>query len=168
MEPSFQWAITIFSGVAAGALVIQVLLLISIYRSAKATQERVSSFVERVQPLADTSLRTVEEVRQQARELLGKAQQIAETTRQQVARIDDLLVEAGSRARRQMDRLDQVLETTMERAEETSAQVQQTILSPVREINAWAAGVRAIVNYLATRRKVSTVERATQDEELFI
>lgn len=167
MDPTFQWAVTVFAGVASVALVLQVVLLISIYRSAQATRTRLFSFLERVEPLVDASLRTVEEVRHQAGDLLGKANQIAETTRQQVARIDDLLVEAGARARQQMDRLDRVMESTMERAEETSAQVQQTILAPVKEINAWAAGVRAVVSYLG-RRKVSTVERATQDEELFI
>jgi uncharacterized protein YoxC len=167
MDANFQWAITVFAGVAAAALLIQVFVLIGIYRTAKTTEQRISGFIDRAEPLADTALRTVEDVRHQAREILGKANQIAEMTRGQVARIDDLLVEAGDRARVQMDRIDRVMETTMERAEETTAQVQKTILGPVREIQAWAAGVRAVVEFLG-RRRVSSIERATQDEELFI
>ncbi len=167
MDVNFQWAITVFSGIAALALLIQVFMLISIYRAARATQERVTGFVERAEPLVDTSLRMVDEIRQQARDILGKVQQITETARGQAARIDDLLVDVANRVQSQMDRLDQVVETTMERAEETTAQLQKTILAPVREINAWVAGIRAVLHYLG-RRDVSTVERATQDEEMFI
>jgi hypothetical protein len=127
----------------------------------------VFGFVDRVEPLADSAIRTVEEVRSQAREIFGKLQQIVETARVQVARVDDLLVDASGRLQAQLDRLDHVVGDTMERAEETTAQLQKTILAPVREINAWVAGLRAALQYLG-RRTVSTVERATQDEELFI
>ncbi len=167
MDPQLQLTLTIFAGVAALALLVQVFVMLGIYRAARATQQRVAAFVDRVEPLADTTLRTIDEVRHQARDLLSKAQQIADTTRAQVARIDDLLVEAGQRARTQMDRLDRMVGSTVERAEETTAEVQRTILTPVREIHAWAAGVRAILGYLGKGR-VSTVEKATQDEELFI
>jgi uncharacterized protein YoxC len=167
MTASFQWAITVFAGVAAMALLVQAFMLVRIYRIARATQQRVDGFVDRAEPLVDTSLKAVDEIRHQARDILGKVQQITDSARGQVARIDDLLVECANRVQAQMDRLDQVVETTMERAEETTAQLQQTILAPVREINAWAAGIRAVVQYLG-RRNVSTVEKATQDEEMFI
>ena len=167
MDARLELILTIFTGVAALALVIQMLVLWSLYRSVKATQQRITSFADRWEPVADSTWRTVEETRQQVRELSAKLQDLAESSRVQVARVDDLLTEISNRTRAQMDRLDRAVEVTLDRVEETTAQVQRVILTPVREIQAVVAGIRAMVDYLARRRR-PTVERATQDEELFI
>ena len=167
MDPRFQLLMTVFIGVAAAALVVQIFLLAGLYYSAREARRRVSSFADRWEPVADSTWRTVEETRHQVKEISAKVQDIADSTRVQVARVDDLLTEVNARARTQMERLDKTLAVALDRVDETTAQLQHTILTPVREINAVAAGVRAVVEHLARRRR-STVEQATQDEALFI
>ncbi|MBI3666081.1 MAG: hypothetical protein HY236_07630 [Acidobacteria bacterium] len=167
MDPRLELILTIFTGVAALALVVQMLILWSLNRSLKATQQRITSFADRWEPVADSTWRAVEETRQQVRELSAKLQELAESSRAQVARVDDLLTEVSSRTRTQLERLDRAVVITLDRVEETTAQVQRIILAPVREIQAVAAAIRAVVEYLA-RRGRPTVEKATQDEELFI
>ena len=167
MDTRFLLVLSIFTGVAAVALLIQMFLMLGLYRSAKAMQERLLSLANRLEPVVDSTRRLVEETRHQAREVFTKVQAITETTRVQVVRIDELLAEVSTHTRANLERIDRVAESTVERIEETVDRVQQTVLAPVREINALAAAVRAVVSHLG-RRRLPVVERATQDENLFI
>ena len=66
-----------------------------------------------------------------------------------------------------MIRVDQLLSNTVARVEETTETIQRNVLAPIREISAILAGVRTALDYLRHRNK-TRVERATQEEELFI
>ena len=167
MDSNLVLVMTVFTGIAAVALLMQMFVFFGIYRSIKAIEERLSSFADRVEPLVESTRRIVEETRGQARDIFTKVQAIAETTRVQVVRIDELLAEVSVHTRAQLERLDRVAEDAAGRVEQTVATVQRTVLAPVREINALAAAVRAVVGHLG-RRRVTVVERPTQDEDLFI
>ena len=60
-----------FTGVAAVALIIQMAFLFGIYRAVKALQERSSAFMDRWEPVADSSMKTLEQLREQTNEILG-------------------------------------------------------------------------------------------------
>ncbi len=167
MDQRFLLILSVFTGVAALALLVQMFLFLGLYRSIKAIQERTTALADRLEPLIESTRRMVEETRQQGREILTRAQAIAETTRVQVIRLDELLAEVSAHTRSHLERLDRIAQSTAERVEETVASVQRTVLAPVREINALAAAVRAVVQHLG-RRRMPAVERATQDENLFI
>jgi hypothetical protein len=66
-----------------------------------------------------------------------------------------------------MDRIEMVMDDTVNRFQETTTLLQNSIVRPLKQINAVSAGIRAAVSYLAGSRR-STVERATHDEEMFI
>lgn len=166
MDARFLLVISIFTGVAAVALLIQVATMIGLYLSVRSVQKRLLALADHVEPVLDSSRRLLEETRQHARGIFGKLQDIAETTRTQVVRIDELLTEVSAHTRATLDRLDRLAEDAAQRAEETIALVQRTILAPVRGINGAAAAVRAAVGYLTRRR--SSGGRVTQEEDLFI
>jgi uncharacterized protein YoxC len=167
MDKQFLLVLSIFTGVAALALVVQMFLFLGLYRSIKAIQERLQAFTDRADPLLDSTRRLVEETRTQTRDVFGKVQEIVDATRTQVVRLDELLAEVTKHTRTQLERIDRVAEDACDRVEATVAAVQKTVLAPVREINAVAAAVRAVVGHLG-RRRLAAVERPTQDEDLFI
>lgn len=167
MDQQYLLVLSVFAGVAALALVTQAFLFLGLYRSAKAMQQRLMAFTDRMEPLIESTRRLVEETRTQSRDIFVKVHEIVETTRVQVIRIDELLGEVNVHTRTQLARIDRVAADACERVEATVEAVQKTVLAPVREIHAVAAAVRAVVNHLGRRRQ-SVVERPTQDEDLFI
>ncbi len=167
MDKQYLLVLTVFTGVTALALLIQMFIFLGLYRSVKAIEERLMAFIDRVGPLIESTKRLVEETRTQSRDVFVKVHEIVEVTRTQVIRVDELLGDVTVHTRTQLARIDRVAEDACERVEATVAAVQKTVLTPVREISAVAAAVRAVVRHLG-RRKLSAVERPTQDEDLFI
>ncbi len=54
------------------------------------------------------------------------------------------------------------------RVESTADSVQKGVLGPIQEMSAVVKGVRSGLEFLFTRRRVTNVSEATQDEQLFI
>ena len=57
--------------------------------------------------------------------------------------------------------------TTVEAVENAGDTMRKAVMRPVREVNGLAAGISAAVSSLVKGRK-SSVDSATQDEEMFI
>jgi methyl-accepting chemotaxis protein len=167
MDPRLLVLLTIFTGVAALALLTQMFIFWGLYRTARATQERLTSLADRAEPLIESTRKMVEQTRQQSQDILSKLQEVAESTRLQARRVDEMMGEVASHTRAYLERMDEVAASTADRFEETVSSVQRTVLAPVREISAVAAAVRAVVGHLG-RRRGAVLERATQDEDLFI
>ena len=132
----------------------------------------------RMAALAEDATRNAEPVLRAARELLADSKEklnlvsqnlveISQLTKNQVTRFDTLFTDLSDRLRLQMIRVDQLLSNTVARVEETTETIQRNVLAPIREISAILAGVRTALDYLRHRNK-TRVERATQEEELFI
>ena len=92
---------------------------------------------------------------------------IMRSGREQVERMGDLLHDAGDRARARLEQVDQSVESTVNQIENVSGAVKSAVLRPVREVNGIAAGISAAVSTLVRGHK-SSVDSATQDEEMFI
>jgi uncharacterized protein YoxC len=157
-----------FTGIAAVALVIQMAMLIGIFRSVKTLQERAEKFMDSFEPLAETSRQTLDEVRKQSTEILTRVREMADSTKSQVDKVEDVITDLSASARTQMERVDKTVEFLLRRLEETVAAVQRTVLMPVRQARGVAAAAGAVIDHLATGRRRSTVDRATLDEEMFI
>ncbi|HEY1204290.1 MAG: hypothetical protein ABSH46_16625 [Bryobacteraceae bacterium] len=172
-QTALYWMIG-FASTAAACLVIQVILLAFMARASwamkKQTQDlvaKVEPLVAKIEPILDTSQEVLQDVRQYAAEISSRANDLLDLSRTQLVRVDDLLGEAASRTRAQMDRIEMVMDDTVNRFQETTTLLQNSIVRPLKQINAVSAGIRAAVSYLAGSRR-STVERATHDEEMFI
>ena len=56
----------------------------------------------------------------------------------------------------------------VEKVETTADSVQKGVLGPIQEVSAVVKGVRSGLEFLFSRRRVTNVSEATQDEQLFI
>lgn len=166
--------LTVFVGLAALAMLIQMGTLIGLFLAVKKLQEQLTALMPQVNAVinvskktADVTLRTIEKAEKNIDKIGATSVAIMDVTRQQVAKIDELLSDASTRARVQLERAEMVLDDSMGRAQETVSIVQRTILRPVREINGLVTGIRTSLAYLG-RGSRPTVDHATADEEMFI
>ncbi len=157
----------VFTGVAAVALIIQMAFLFGIYRAVKALQERSSAFMDRWEPVADSSMKTLEQLREQTNEILGKISELTDSTKAQIDKVDSILSDVSEFSKKQLGRVDHTVEGALQKLNETSEALQNTLLTPVRQVRAMVSALSAIVESLFGRRR-QTVDRATTDEEMFI
>ena len=157
---------TVFTGVAAVALLLQMVFLFGIYRSIKVLRERSMVFFDRWEPAADSLLKTLEQLREQSTEILTKVSGLADTTQAQFEKVNSILEDVSHFSETQLTRVDQTIEGALEKVNEATATMQKTLLAPVRQVRAMAAALSAIVESLFGRRQ--NVDRATHDEEMFI
>jgi ABC-type transporter Mla subunit MlaD len=143
--------------------------------------EKIQALTEKAAPVLEKAGRTIEkagEALDTAQEILGENRPriaqistevagMARTGREQVERLGELLHEAGEGARARLDRIESVVDNTVDQVEQAGDAVKRAVLRPVREANGIAAGISAAVSTLIRGRK-SSVESATQDEEMFI
>ena len=80
----------------------------------------------------------------------------------------DLFHAAGDRTHARLEQIDHAVEATIKQIENVSGTVKSAVLRPVREISSIAAGISAMVAALVGGRHKSSVDSATQDEEMFI
>jgi ABC-type transporter Mla subunit MlaD len=165
---------TVFVIISAVALLIQMGMLIGIYRVARAMQQKVEGTLPKVHSIMDKADSTLAQSRQhviditaRANGIMGAASDIVNSAKDQLGKIDELVTDASNRARTQMDRAEMVLDDTMGRVQESVATVHQGINRPLREISGVAAGLRAAIAHLAQGARPS-VAQVTQDEEMFI
>ena len=157
----------VFTGVSAVALVITMIAAIAMAWSAKKAHERTSAFLDQAEPLLKTANVTVEKVSAQATDILGDVKAVTASSKQKIEKVDSLVDDLEQNARVQMKRLDEALQLNLDRVNDTTAQLQSTVLVPVRQIRGVAAAVGAVLGALAGKPR-PTVDRVTIDEEMFI
>jgi hypothetical protein len=156
-----------FTGVAAIALVIMMGMMIGVYKSVSALRERSTQFLDRWEPIAEDAKKTLGDFRTQSTAILGDVKELTATGKVQMQRIDTLLNDVQTTTKASLERVDQTIQQNLRRVDETTAAVQNTFLTPVRQARAMAAAVDAVFRHLAGRNR-PTVDQATADEEMFI
>jgi ABC-type transporter Mla subunit MlaD len=129
--------------------------------------ERAGVLVQHATKATDTANQIMQDVRPRIADISDETVAIVRSGREQVERVGDLLHDAGDRARARLEQVDQTVESTVQQIENVSGAVKSAVLRPVREVNGLAAGISAAVSTLVRGHK-SSVDSATQDEEMFI
>jgi len=132
---------------------------------------RVDKFgpvAEKASELLVTTNQIVQETRPQISEITQQVVEITKAGREQVDRLGDLMTDVGDRARNRLEQIDATVGNTVEQVELVSHNVKRAVTRPVREVNGIAAGVAAAVTTLVKGPRKSSVDSATQDEEMFI
>ncbi|OFW04018.1 MAG: hypothetical protein A3G20_07305 [Acidobacteria bacterium RIFCSPLOWO2_12_FULL_59_11] len=171
MDTQTQSVLLFLAVVITVVLIVQTVLLLVLVLTFRKWCDRTNQLIGEVN-------RNIEPVTRAARDLLVESREklqvistnlveITQQVKNQAHRLDSMLTDASDRAHLQLIRLDQLLSNTLARVEETTEVIQHSILVPVRELSAVLAGVRTALDFLFRRNK-SGMERATQDEELFI
>ncbi len=159
----------VFTGVAAVALLLMLGMLFGMYRSMNELKGRTTIFLERWEPMAETAQSAVKELREKSTPILNDVKRMTERGQVQMEKLDEILTDLQASTKTQLARVDKSVQTNLDRFDETSDAVQKTILVPVKQIRAVAAGLDAALKHLAGgRRRRPTVDQATLDEEMFI
>jgi hypothetical protein len=160
---------TVFVAVAAVALVIQMAVMIGLYKATRAAEQRISAILPQVEQLIHVSHTTIEQGRQQLLAVTGKTSEILTLAHLQVSRVDAVVADATIRARTQLERAELIIDDTLSRAQQTIGLVHSGVMRPLREIQGVTAGIKAALAYLS---KSSAARPArgllTHDEEMFI
>ena len=157
-----------FTGVAAISLVAMAGMVFGMYRSSKLMRVRATSLMDKLEPLAESARKTLDETRDQTKEILVDVKELTASGRKQMATVESLLDDLSQTARVQAERVDGGVETTLRRVNETTEIVQKTILEPIRQVRGVVFAVTAVLEHLSGASRRPTPDRATSDEEMFI
>lgn len=158
---------TIFVALAAVAMIVQMAVMIGLYKATRSAEQRISQMLPQVERLINVSHSTIELGRQQLLDITGKTTEILNLAHTQVARVDDVLADATSRARVQLERAEMIIEDALSRTQQTIGLVHSGVMRPLREVQGITAGVRAALAFLS-RGSRANVNQITHDEEMFI
>jgi len=142
---------------------------------ARATLDKAGAVIVRATPAVDsinkilgTSSRILDETRPRISEISTEAVAITKEGHRQVERVGELIVTATDRARTRLEQIDQSVDSTIGQVEQVGESMKRAVMRPVKEVNGIAAGISAAVATLVKRPRRSSVDSATQDEEMFI
>jgi methyl-accepting chemotaxis protein len=169
-----QLVMTIFVIVAAVALILQLVTLFLLYLAMRKTTTRLEGIAGRLETQSTPILATAQTILDDAQPKISEiTSNLAESTammRARVAEMAEATTEIVGRARLQAERIDEFVGNTIERIEITSEVLQQSVLSPVRRVQAIlqavAAGLSVLRSNRARRKAESNSSEA--DEEMFI
>ncbi len=169
--------LTIFIGVTAAAVVLQMLILAGMFFVMRRMAARVQSVTEelqsRVTPLLEDAKKLTTDVqslletsRPKVDVILENASVISTTAREQTQKVDAALTSFMDRAKLQAIRADEMLTRTLDRVQDTSAKVQQTVTSPFKHLNGVLQGLGAGLETLF--QKSRQPRNGKQNDEMFI
>jgi len=130
--------------------------------------DKISLVVDTVNRVIGTSNRILEDSRPRIAEITSETAAMAKSGREQVERLGSLLHDAGERAQNRLEQIDRAVESTVEQIEHAGDTMKRSVMRPVKEVNGLAAGISAAVSTLVHGSRKSSVDSATQDEEMFI
>jgi hypothetical protein len=130
--------------------------------------EQAGPVVESARQVLATANEVATDIRPRISEVSEEAVAIARSGRQQVDRFGALLNDASGRARSRMQQIDHSVESTVDQVGQVGDAMKRAVMRPVREANGIAAGISAAVATLVKGTRKSSVDSATQDEEMFI
>ncbi len=159
--------LTIFIAITAAAVVLQMLILLAMYLTVRKLTARMESVVEetqsRVFPLLENSKLILQDAKtflETARPkidvVLDNAAHATTTVRTEIERVQATLNDVVDRVRLQVIRVDEMATHTLDRVEETSEKVQQSVMSPIRQVSGIAQAVSVGVStYLRSQKRGS-------------
>jgi methyl-accepting chemotaxis protein len=165
----------VFVAIVAVAILMQAGILFAIFKALSRlnveVREARQSFENTKEPLFSdlkSLIKQSVELVSNLNRMSGDFVKISSTARSQVEKFDGLVSETADMARQQVLRLDALVGSTIDQIEHTSRVVQDSILAPVREVSAVIKGVKTGLEFLTSKRRPTTVDKATQDEAMFI
>jgi hypothetical protein len=166
-EETFRWVVA--SGVLLAAISAVVAAVVSVVIAAgmKKTQVRVHSTLDRAEPILDTARRVLDESAPKIAAISTDAADVIRLSREQTILVSELVKDISQRAKIEVARIDDTIEHSLEQIQVASDAVKDAVLRPVREFNGIFSGIKTAVTVYTTGRR-SSVDHATQDEEMFI
>jgi methyl-accepting chemotaxis protein len=152
--------LTVFMGLTALAIVIQMGILIALFVISKKASERLQSLLPMIR---DTKI-LLAEATPKVREVLDNLAVLSATARRDAERFSSTANAITDRVREQVVRADELVTRTLNRAEETTETVPQII----RQISGVMTGVAAGLAEFLGSRKLQRQKNAMPRDEMFI
>jgi len=156
--------LTIFVALTAIAVIMQAGVLIAIYLVTKRTSEKLDKFTKDAQELMVPMRSIADNMKTVSEDLI----ELGLSAKEQFRRVEAIITDAGESIQVQIDRFDRVGKNVAERIDETAEVVQDSIISPFRDISALAKGLSRGFQFFFNKRTRNAEESAREDEELFI
>jgi uncharacterized protein YoxC len=166
-EETFRWVITAGVSLTALCALVGAIVALSVAAGMKKLQVRVQSTIDRAEPIMDTARRLLDDTAPKFAAMSTDAADVIRLSREQTERLSVFLTDFSERAKVQVARIDGTIDQSLDQFQAASEAVKGAVLRPVREFNGIFSGIRTAVTVYATGRK-SSVDHATQDEEMFI
>jgi predicted phosphohydrolase len=166
--------VELFIAVAAGAIVIQMCILVAMLVSMRAAIENFTRLANdlqaRIDPILTRSNRILEDSEDRIASVMGDAAEITRLARSQAQKVDRVFTDAVERLRVQVIRADQIITGVIEVVEEAGTRVRKTVWGPIHQVSAVLKGLRVGLDLIRgqQQRRRPEPDGATQDEELFI
>jgi methylthioribose-1-phosphate isomerase len=156
--------LTLFVALTAIAIVTQAGVLVGIYVMSKRLSDQVERFMKDTREMMVPVRSIAENLRTASANLV----EIGLSARDQFRRVEAMVTDTGEALTVQLERFDRVSQNVIDRINETAEIVQDSVVRPAREVAAVAKGLSRGFGAFFFGRSRSTVDQATQDEELFI
>jgi hypothetical protein len=156
--------LTLFVALTAIAIVTQAGVLVGIYVMSKRLSDQVERFMKDTREMMVPIRSIAENLRTASANLV----EIGLSARDQFRRVEAMVTDTGEALNVQLERFDRVSQNVIDRINETAEIVQDSVVRPAREVAAVAKGLSRGFGAFFFGRSRSTVDQATQDEELFI
>jgi len=154
------------------AVLMQAVAMLGIWLAVRKVPGQIESVrsdvKQRLDPLTQSALEIVNNSREPLRIITANLAEISRMLRDRTSDADQVAAELLDKSRAQIVRVDQMVSELVEKVETTADAVQKGVLGPIQEVSAVVKGVRSGLEFLFSRRRVTNVSEATQDEQLFI
>jgi len=169
-----QFWLEFFSIVAAIALVVQVVILTTLFFQLRRTTENVNRLVgdlhSRVGPILTRVQILLDDTQPKISSMVNDASHIVYLARGQAQKIDRVFTDAADRLRGQLLQADRILTGTLEAIEDAGVKIKHSFWRPVQKASALVQGIKVGLDILRSRRRRRSGDepREQQEEELFI
>lgn len=164
--------VAIFAIIAAVALVVQVIILSSMFVQMRKTIEQVNrttaDLQTRVNPILTRVQILLEDTQPKISNMVSDAAHVVYLARGQAQKVDRVFTEAADRLRGQLVHTDRIITGALEAVEEAGAQFHRSVWRPVHKASALVQGIKVGLDLLRSRRGNRPEEPREQEEELFI
>lgn len=166
-EETFRWIVAGGVLIAALCIIVQAAVVIALFSVIKKVQGKANEVIERTEPIIDSVRGIVADLKPKIATVSSDVVDAAKIGKQQAERIADLVGDFSERAKLQVARIDSKVDDTVDQVQSATIAAREVFLKPVREVDGIFSGIRAAMSVYARPRK-SSVDHATQDEEMFI
>lgn len=162
--------LTLFIAITSAAVVLQMAILLGLYLTVRRTTATVESIAldlqRRVTPIVENARDIVADATPKLKEITSNLTEVSATLKQQAETIGDTAVEIAIRAKNKVAQADNMVTRTLERVEKTTGAVQNSVLSPVRQVNGILQGISVGIGaFLNQKRQDQNARRHTPDDD---
>ena len=167
--------LTLFIAITSVAVVLQMLILLGLYLTVRRTTSQVEGialdFRRRSIPIIENARDVLADATPKVKEITANLTETSATLKKHAGTLGDTAVELALRAKNKVVHADDVLTRTLERVEKTTGAVQNSVLSPVRQVNGLLHGISVGIGaFLNQKREIKNQQerRRNSDEGMFI